>query len=113
MRLLGASLLPGICGFVLIAAAAELQPSIVAASPRLAVPGHPELGIAEPEIVTIELSDLRCTASRVVLAPGTPVVLRLRNGSGDKSSLSAAGFFAAAQVDPNGAALVHDGRVEV
>jgi len=102
-----------ICGFVLVATAAALLPAALAASPRLAVPGHPELGIAEPDVVAIELLSVRCTPSRLVLAPGTPVVLRLRNETGDKASLSAAEFFAAAQVDANGNPPVRDGRVEL
>lgn len=108
-----ASLSFRLCAFVLVATATELLPAALAGSPRLAVPGHPELGIAEPDVVTLELSDVRCTPRRLVLAPRTPVVLRLRNGSGVKSSLLAAEFFAAAQLEPDGASLVHNGRVEV
>ena len=109
----GTSFQTRICGLVLVATAVGLLPAALAASPRLAVPGHPELGIAEPDVVTIELSSVRCAPRRLVLAPGTPVVLRLRNETGDKASLSAAEFFAASRVDADGDPPVRDGRVEL
>ena len=68
---------------------------------------------ASPAVTSVDLADFSFTPSTVVLQAGVPTVLRLRNLSGGGHSFAAPQFFAASKVQPESAALVQNGRVEV
>jgi uncharacterized cupredoxin-like copper-binding protein len=66
-----------------------------------------------PNIAGVDLANFSFRPGTVALQAGVPTVLRLRNVSGGGHSFTAAQFFAASRVQPESAALVRDGRVEV
>lgn len=68
---------------------------------------------ASPPVVSVEMSNFKFVPSEVQLQAGVPVVLHLSNGAGGGHNFSAPEFFAAARLDPESAALVQKGRVEV
>ena len=68
---------------------------------------------ASPAIATVDLANFSFTPNTVVLQAGVPTVLRLRNLSGGGHSFAAPQLFAASKVQPESAALVQNGRVEV
>ena len=68
---------------------------------------------AETQIVDVDMSNFKFAPASVDLHAGVPTVLRLRNVGGRGHSFSAPEFFAASKLDPEAAALVRDGRVEV
>jgi uncharacterized cupredoxin-like copper-binding protein len=68
---------------------------------------------ASPAVTSVDLADFSFTPKTVVLQAGVPTVLRLRNLSGGGHSFTAPQFFAASKVQPESAALVQNGRVEV
>ena len=69
-------------------------------------------GAAAP-VATVELSNFKFTPNTIQLHAGAPVVLHLANVGSGSHNFSAPEFFAAAKLDPQAAALVHDGKVEV
>ena len=69
-------------------------------------------GAAAP-VATVELSNFKFTPNTIQLHAGAPVVLHLANVGSGSHNFSAPGFFAAAKLDAQAAALVHDGKVEV
>jgi uncharacterized cupredoxin-like copper-binding protein len=66
-----------------------------------------------PNIASVDLANFSFTPGTVALQAGVPTVLRLRNVSGGGHSFTAPQFFAASRVQPESAALVREGRVEV
>jgi uncharacterized cupredoxin-like copper-binding protein len=70
-------------------------------------------GAVNPTVATVDLANFSFTPNTVVLQAGVPTVLRLRNLSGGGHSFAAPQFFAASKVQPESAALVQNGRVEV
>jgi uncharacterized cupredoxin-like copper-binding protein len=68
---------------------------------------------ASPAVTSVDLANFSFTPNTVVLQAGVPTVLRLRNLSGGGHSFTAPQFFAASKVQPESAALVQNGRVEV
>lgn len=70
-------------------------------------------GAASPAVASVNLANFSFTPKTVTLQAGVPTVLRLRNLSGGGHSFSAPEFFAASRVQPELAALVQKGRVEV
>ncbi len=70
-------------------------------------------GAASPAVASVNLANFSFTPKTVTLQAGVPTVLRLRNLSGGGHSFSAPEFFAASRVQPESAALVQKGRVEV
>jgi len=61
----------------------------------------------------VVLSNFDFRPSRLDLRAGVPVVLAFRNDSGSGHSFSAPAFFASSRMDPQSAASVRSGRVEV
>jgi uncharacterized cupredoxin-like copper-binding protein len=70
-------------------------------------------GQAAIPVANVELSNFKFTPSTVQLHAGAPVVLHIANVGSGAHNFSAPAFFAAAKLDPQAAALVHDGKVEV
>jgi uncharacterized cupredoxin-like copper-binding protein len=68
---------------------------------------------ASPIIASVDLANFSFTPKTVALRAGVPTTLRLRNLSGGGHSFTAPEFFAASAVQPQSAALVQKGRVEV
>jgi uncharacterized cupredoxin-like copper-binding protein len=68
---------------------------------------------ASPAVASVDLANFSFTPSTLALHVGVPTVLRLRNLSGSGHSFAAPEFFAASRVQPESAALVQKGRVEV
>jgi uncharacterized cupredoxin-like copper-binding protein len=68
---------------------------------------------ASPTVASIDLANFSFTPSTIALQAGIPTVLRLRNVSGGGHSFSAPQFFAASKVQPESAAVIQNGRVEV
>jgi uncharacterized cupredoxin-like copper-binding protein len=64
-------------------------------------------------ITSVDLANFSFTPGAITLQAGVPTVLRLRNVSGGGHSFTAPQFFAASRVQPESAALVREGRVEV
>ncbi len=64
-------------------------------------------------VAAVELSNFKFAPNTIQLHAGTPVILHLANVGSGAHNFSAPGFFAAAKLDPQAAALVHDGKVEV
>ena len=68
---------------------------------------------AGPAVASVDLANFSFTPSTVALQAGVPTTLRLNNTSGGGHSFTAPQFFAASRVQPESAALVKKGRVEV
>jgi uncharacterized cupredoxin-like copper-binding protein len=68
---------------------------------------------ASPAVTSVNLENFSFTPSTLALQAGVPTVLRLHNLSGGGHSFAAPEFFAASRVQPESAALVQKGRVEV
>jgi len=68
---------------------------------------------AATPVATVELSNFKFSPAIIQLHAGTPVVLHLANTGSGSHNFTAPQFFAAARLDPQAAALVHDGKVEV
>jgi uncharacterized cupredoxin-like copper-binding protein len=66
-----------------------------------------------PAIASVDLVSFSFTPSTIAFRADVPTVLRLRNLSAGGHSFTAPEFFAAAKVQPESAALVQNGRVEV
>ena len=73
----------------------------------------PAICLAAPPVTTVELSNFKFVPANVQLPAGVPVVLHLNNVAGGGHNFSAPEFFAAAKLDAQSAALVHNGKVEV
>lgn len=73
----------------------------------------PAAANAQPASVAVQLSNFKFGPSAIHLKAGQPVTLRLENASSGGHSFSAPQFFAAAKVDPQAAALIHNGTVEL
>ena len=68
---------------------------------------------AEVPVTAVELSNFKFAPTTIQLRAGSPVVLHLANVGSGSHNFSAPQFFAAAKLDPQAAALVHNGKVEV
>lgn len=68
---------------------------------------------AVPVVASVDLANFSFTPNTVALQAGVPTTLRLKNTSGGGHSFAAPEFFAASRVQPESAALVQKGRVEV
>ena len=68
---------------------------------------------ASPAVASVDLANFSFTPNAITLQAGVPTVLRLRNVGGGGHSFAAPEFFAASRVQPESAALVQKGRVEV
>jgi uncharacterized cupredoxin-like copper-binding protein len=68
---------------------------------------------ASPAVASVDLANFSFTPGTIALQAGVPTVIRLRNLSGGGHSFEAPQFFAASKVQPQSAALVQNGRVEV
>jgi uncharacterized cupredoxin-like copper-binding protein len=66
-----------------------------------------------PVVASVDLADFSFTPGTITLRAGVPTVLRLHNLSGGGHSFAAPQFFAASKVQPESAAFVQNGRVEV
>ncbi len=64
-------------------------------------------------VVTVTLSSFQFDPKEVRLAAGKPVILRLSNTASGGHDFGAPEFFAAATIDPAGAARIKKGEVEV
>ena len=73
----------------------------------------PSIGQAAAPVATVAMSNFSFTPGTVELQAGVPVVLHLNNLAGGGHNFSAPAFFKAAKLDPQAAALVHNGKVEV
>ena len=73
----------------------------------------PSIGFAATPVTTVELSSFKFVPAEIQLPAGVPVVLHLNNVSSGGHNFSAPEFFAAAKLDAQSAALVHNGKVEV
>jgi plastocyanin len=84
---------------------------------RLVIPilllGTSAVASAQPELVTVQLSNFKFVPSTIQLRAGTPTILRLQNASRGGHNFSAPDFFAAARVEGKSAAVVRKGTVEV
>jgi uncharacterized cupredoxin-like copper-binding protein len=68
---------------------------------------------ANSTVASVDLANFSFTPGTIALQAGVPTVIRLRNLSGGGHSFEAPQFFAASKVQPESAALVQNGRVEV
>jgi uncharacterized cupredoxin-like copper-binding protein len=68
---------------------------------------------AAPAMTSVDLASFSFTPMTIQLQAGVPTVLRLRNVSSGGHSFTAPQFFAASQVQPQSAALVQNGKVEI
>jgi uncharacterized cupredoxin-like copper-binding protein len=68
---------------------------------------------ASPAVANVDLANFSFTPNAITLRASVPTVLRLRNVGGGGHSFAAPEFFAASRVQPESAALVQKGRVEV
>jgi uncharacterized cupredoxin-like copper-binding protein len=68
---------------------------------------------AAPAVTGVNLANFSFTPMTIQLRAGVPTVLRLHNASGGGHNFSAPQFFAASQIQPQSAALVRKGKVEV
>lgn len=84
-----------------------LSLSLVFATPAAAQPAAP------PAAIEVELSNFRFTPQTLSLSSDRDYLLTLVNSGSGGHSFSARDFFNAARVDPNDAALVRGGTVEV
>lgn len=68
---------------------------------------------AAPAVTSVNLANFSFAPATIQLQAGVPTVLRLHNVSGGGHSFTAPQFFAAARIQPQSAALVQKGKVEV
>jgi uncharacterized cupredoxin-like copper-binding protein len=68
---------------------------------------------AAPAVTAVSLANFSFTPSTIQLQAGVPTVLQLTNQSSGGHSFTAPEFFAASEVQPESAALVQNGKVEV
>ena len=68
---------------------------------------------AAPAVTGVNLANFSFTPMTIQLQAGVPTVLRLRNSSSGGHSFTAPQFFAAARIQPQSAALVQKGKVEI
>jgi uncharacterized cupredoxin-like copper-binding protein len=73
----------------------------------------PSIGPATTPVVTVEMSNFKFAPTDIQLRAGVPVVLHLTNAAKGGHNFSAPEFFAAAKLDPQSAALVRGGKIEV
>jgi uncharacterized cupredoxin-like copper-binding protein len=67
----------------------------------------------DPAVASIDLANFSFNPRAISLQAGVPTVLRLRNLASGGHSFTAPEFFAASNLQPQSAALVQKGRVEV
>jgi uncharacterized cupredoxin-like copper-binding protein len=68
---------------------------------------------APKSVVDVDLANFSFTPGAIRLQAGVPTMLQLRNVSGGGHNFTAPQFFAASRIEPESAALVRDGKVEV
>ena len=68
---------------------------------------------AAPAVTSVNLANFSFTPMTIQLQAGVPTVLRLRNPSSGGHSFTAPQFFAASRIQPQSAALVLKGKVEI
>jgi uncharacterized cupredoxin-like copper-binding protein len=68
---------------------------------------------AAPATTSVNLANFSFTPMTIQLRAGVPAVLRLRNTSSGGHSFTAPQFFAASRIQPQSAALVQKGKVEI
>ena len=68
---------------------------------------------AAPAVTSVNLANFSFTPMTIRLQAGVPTVLRLRNASSGGHSFTAPQFFAASRIQPQSAALVQKGKVEI
>jgi plastocyanin len=89
------------------------MPRALLAAPLLLLSSMTIAQRPQPAAVTVDLANFKYTPSAIQLRAGVPTVMRFRNSSGGAHNFTAPAFFAAARMQPNAAALVRNGRVEV
>ena len=86
-----------------------LSPRLVAASLLVAA----SAALAQPVTHSVELTNFEFSPDEIHLKAGEPILLRIENAADGGHNFSAPEFFAKARVQPDSAALLKSGKVEV